>query len=333
MPEIIVLHGAPARKFCVPPVYRQPTTACYHLGRFFVCFEMMRAFVVLLLLSLLHADPGLAADSSSDERFVYKKIGDRELKLFVSKPADWKPSDARPAIVFFHGGGWVGGNASQFDQHCHYFASRGLVCATVEYRLLDKNNSESPLTCIQDAKSAMRWVRSHAKELGIDPSRIAAAGGSAGGHLAAFCGLVSGKDDPQDDLHISPKPQAMILFNPVFNNGPGGWGNKRVGDAYKEFSPAHNITSNAPPAVIFLGSADALIPVATAREFQTQMQKLGVKCDLHIYEGQKHGFYKAPKYYYETTKEADQFLATLGWLKGSPTLEEPKSQTSSSRKK
>ena len=246
------------------------------------------------------------------------------MELFVSEPADWKPTDKRPAIVFFHGGGWVAGAPSQFNDHCKYFASRGLVCATVDYRLLNRTNGESPLACVQDAKSAMRWVRSHAKELGVDPMRIAAAGGSAGGHLAAFCGMVEGKDDPADDLAISPKPNALILFNPVYNNGPGQWGNSRVKAAYKEFSPAHNITRDDPPATVFLGSKDDLIPVSTAKKFQSDMQALGLKSDLHIYEGQKHGFYgkynSNGQYYFETVTEADKFLAGLGWVTGAPTL-------------
>lgn len=259
------------------------------------------------------------------EMFVYKKVNGREMKLYVSKPPNWKSTDQRPAIVFFHGGGWVGGAPSLFNGHCQYFASRGLVCATVEYRLIGRGTNETPLVCIQDAKSAMRWMRSHTKELGIDPARIASAGGSAGGHLAAFCGLVEGKDDPQDNFSISPKPNAMILFNPVFNNGPGQYAYARVGERYKEFSPAHNITSHAPPAVVFLGTQDHLIPVETAKDFQTQMKKAGAKCDLHLYEGQKHGFYGTgnPKYYFETVTEADKFLAGLGWLKGPPTFKMP----------
>ena len=106
----------------------------------------------------------------------------------------------------------------------------------------------------------MRWVRSRAKEFGIDPNRIASGGGSAGGHLAAFVGIVEGTDDPADDLSVSPKSNAMVLFNPVFDNGPEGWGAARVGDRYREFSPFHNVTKDDPPAIVFLGSADKLVP-------------------------------------------------------------------------
>ncbi len=290
-------------------------------------FSYLRDVKYFLTFLFFVAMPAFAAEPANPEgeMFVYKKVNEREMKLYVSKPADWKSSDQRPAIVFFHGGGWVGGTPSLFSGHCKYFASRGLVCATVEYRLIGRGEKETPLVCIQDAKSAMRWVRSHAKELGIDSTRIASAGGSAGGHLAAFCGLVDGKDDPQDDLSISPKSNAMVLYNPVFNNGPGQYAYARIGEHYKEFSPAHNITSNAPPAVIFLGTQDHLIPVETAKDFQTQMKNVGVKCDLYLYEGQKHGFYGAgnPEYYYKTIVESDKFLADLGWLKGPPTFEMP----------
>ena len=158
------------------------------------------------------------------EKITYKTIGDRELSLYVTKPDNWQATDKRPAVVFFHGGGWVGGSPGQFTEHSKYLASRGLVCVQVEYRLLDRNNKDLPTNCVHDAKSAMRWVRSHADELGIDPNRIASGGGSAGGHLAAFVGTVDGLDDPQDDTKVSPKSNAMLLFNPVYNNGPDGWG-------------------------------------------------------------------------------------------------------------
>src|SRR5688572_5980712 len=174
---------------------------------------------------------------------VYKIVGERALKLHVVEPAERQPTRRRPAIVFFHGGGWRAGRPVQFNEHARYLATRGMVCVQVEYRLLAGKASEPPLVCVQDAKSAMRWVRAHAAELGIDPERIAAAGGSAGGHLAAFVGMVDGLDAPSDDLAISPKANALVLFNPVFDNGPeNGYGRERVGARYREFSPAHNVT-------------------------------------------------------------------------------------------
>lgn len=260
--------------------------------------------------------------SVTQETQVYKKVGDRELKLFIEKPAGWKATDRRPAIVFFFGGGWVAGNAKQFLKQSEYFASRGMVGVRVEYRTMPKDDKGPPTICVQDAKSAMRWVRAHARELGIDPERIAAGGGSAGGHLAAFTTLVSGNDAAEDDLKISPKGNALLLWNPVFNNGPGEYGNGRMGERYKEFSPAHNIAKGAPPTIVFLGTKDHLIPVATAKKFEEDMKAVGAKCEAVFYEGQEHGFFNREPWTSKTLAEADRFLVSLGWIAKSATKSE-----------
>lgn len=280
-----------------------------------------RSCLLSLVFSFLLVPALFAATSTTH---VYKKVGDRELKLTVVLPPDWKATDQRPTLVFFHGGGWVGGTPTQFTSQSEYLATRGLVCVQVQYRLLDKNGTEPPVICVQDAKSAMRWVRSHAAELGIDPQRIGAGGGSAGGHLAAFAGMVEGQDDPQDDLKISPKANALALFNPVFDNGPDqGWGTARVGARFKEFSPSHNISSDDPPAIVFLGTQDKLIPVAVVERFKAGMEKSGVRCDVHLYEGRDHGFFNQEPDKTITLIETDRFLTSLGWLKGEPTLRKP----------
>ncbi len=260
---------------------------------------------------------------SGAETLIYKKVAERELKLFIEKPASWKTSDQRPAMVFFFGGGWVAGNASQFLKQSEYLATRGMVGIRVEYRTIPKGDKGPPLVCCADAKSALRYVRAHAGELGIDPQRIAAAGGSAGGHLAAFTGLVNGLDDPADDLRISCRPDALVLFNPVFNNGPGQWGHERVGDRYLEFSPAHHLSKDAPPAIVFLGDEDKLIPVSVVQDFEAGMKQAGARCETHIYPKAGHGFFNRDPHFTLTLIETDKFLASLGWLKGEPTLSAP----------
>ena len=135
-------------------------------------------FALAAFWALTIAGPLAAADS-----VVYKTVGDRELKLFLDKPADWKAGDRRPALLFFFGGGWVGGKTGQFLAQSKYFATRGIVGLRAEYRVIPKGDPGPPTVCCEDAKSAMRYVRAHATELGIDPDRIGAAGGSAGGHL------------------------------------------------------------------------------------------------------------------------------------------------------
>lgn len=263
----------------------------------------------------------ISAARWTSESLVYKKVEGRELHLYVEKPSDWKASDRRPAIVFFFGGGWVGGKPTQFQSQSEYFATRGMVGIRVEYRVTAKSDKNPPILCCQDAKSAMRWVRAHAPELGIDSQRIAASGGSAGGHLAAFSSMVAGIDDPADDLSVSPMAAALVLFNPVFDNGPdGGYGVSRIGDRYKEFSPAHNVTSNAPPTIVFLGDHDKLISTKVLDRFKTRMTQAGVRCDTHVYADQEHGFFNQEPYKTNTLIEADKFLESLGWLKGLPTL-------------
>ena len=268
----------------------------------------------LVALACLLAGPISAA--TEPENLTYKTVDGEPLKLFVDKPVDWKPTDKRPALVYFFGGGWVGGTPTQFQKQSEYLATRGMVGLRVQYRVIPKGNSGPPTMCVADAKSAMRYVYSHASELGVDPDRIGAAGGSAGGHLAAFTGLVGGLDDPQDDLKVPCKPKALVLFNPVFDNGPGQWGHERVGDRYKEFSPAHNVTKGAPPAIVFLGNKDDLIPVSVVEDFQKKMKAVGSRCDVHIYPDAGHGFFNRGEPYNQTLAETEKFFVSLGWIKG-----------------
>lgn len=260
---------------------------------------------------------------SVGERFTYKTVGERELGLYVVRPDDWKATDSRPAIVFYHGGGWARGGPYQFNEHSKYLATRGVICIQVEYRLIRKG--ETPKVCIHDAKSAMRWVRSQAKNLGVDPNRIASGGGSAGGHLAAFVAMVDGMDDPQDDLTVSAKSNAMLLFNPVLDNGPGGYGYNRVKKAYQEYSPFHHVSEDDPPAVFFLGDQDKLIPVQTAQRFKEKMEAVGNDCEVEIFKTMPHSFFNYSKYdhvpYYKTILTSDRFLERLGWVEGNPTLD------------
>ena len=285
--------------------------------------RLLPLLAILLSAFCTQAAEAKAKPAFLGETHLYKQVEGRDLRLLVIKPPDWKATDQRPALVLFHGGGWTGGTPTQFNDQATYLAQRGLVCVQVEYRLV-KDISGPPTNCVRDAKSAMRWVRSHAAELGVDFNRIGAGGGSAGGHLAAFVGMVEGNDDPKDDVKISPKADALVLFNPVFDNGPdGGWGMQRVGDRFKEFSPAHNITPDDPPAIVFLGRNDPLNGVPVVERFQSNMKKAGVRCETRFYDGQAHGFFNGEPWKTVTLIETDKFLTSLGWLKGAPTLKEP----------
>ncbi|AMQ56210.1 alpha/beta hydrolase [Algoriphagus sanaruensis] len=252
----------------------------------------------------------------AQEQVVYKTIDTLDLTLEVYRPKVTHESETYPAMIFFFGGGWNGGSTAQFEPHATYFSERGIVCFLVDYRVNSRNKT-TPFESLMDAKSAMRFIRKNAEEFQIDPSKIIASGGSAGGHLAAATALIEGFNDPNDDMSISTKPSALVLFNPVIDNGPGGYGFERIGEQFKDFSPLHNIREGAPPTVIFLGTKDELIPVETMNYYQTVMKKVGSRCDLFLYEGQPHGFFnlKNPEYFEKTIREADRFLQSTGFLK------------------
>ena len=149
-----------------------------------------------------------------DTQWLYKTVNDTELKLHVYIPEGHRTSDKRPAVIFFFGGGWNNGSPGQHYSQCAHLASRGMVAMSAEYRVKSRNQT-TPKECVEDGKSAIRWVRAHAAELGIDPTRIAAGGASAGGHVAAAAGTVNSFDATSEDLSVSSRPDALVLFNPV----------------------------------------------------------------------------------------------------------------------
>lgn len=265
------------------------------------------------------SDP--APEFEPDRKIIFKTVGTKELLLHLFLPAGHSASDTRPGIVFFFGGGWKAGSPAQFFPHCSYLASRGMVAMSAEYRV-ESRDGTSPKECVMDGKSAVRWIRMHAAEFGVDPDRIAAGGGSAGGHVAAAAGTVIGFEESGEDITISSRPNALVLFNPVFDNGPEGWGHERVKEYWREFSPMHNISDATPPTIVFLGTKDDLIPVATAERYKELMEAAGRRCELHLYDDQPHGFfnYRNREFYDLTVIEMDRFLATLGYLSGKPTL-------------
>ena len=255
----------------------------------------------------------------AQDTLQYKSVDSIDLFLEVYYPEQLDSNQSYPAMIFFFGGGWNGGKRGHFRHHAEYFSQRGLVCFLVDYRIKSVHKT-SPFESLKDAKSVIRFIRKHAARFHVDTAQIIASGGSAGGHLAAATALSIGFDENSDDLSISCIPNALVLFNPVMDNGPGGYGYARIGEAYKDFSPLHNIRSGAPPTIIFLGTKDHLVPVIAAQYYQTMMERVESRCELKLYEDQKHGFfnYQFFDYYRETLEEADNFLQSLGYLKAEP---------------
>jgi len=258
---------------------------------------------------------------------VFKSVGNVKLRLHIFKPADWKKSDRRPAIVFFFGGGWIGGSPAQFEQQSRYLASRGMVAMSAEYRIRGRHGTP-PSKCVADGKSAVRWIRVHAGELGVDPHRIVASGGSAGGHVAACTGILKGLEEAGEEMAVSSVPNAMVLFNPAVDlmiipkNRRIG---KLLGDRARELSPLQHVRKGLPPTIIFHGAADTTVPFESVQRFQRAMEKAGNRCELVPFKGQKHGFFnytRSRKNYNSTMRQTDEFLRSLGYLKGRPTIGE-----------
>lgn len=241
----------------------------------------------------------------------YKQTSKAPLTLHVFKPQGLSTGPL-PVIVFFFGGGWKHGTPLQFYPECAWFASRGMVAISADYRTAFSHGT-SAFEAVTDGKSAIRWVRQHAKELGINPSKITAAGASAGGQVAAAAGTLETLDEPSEDPAVSSRPDALAMWYPVIDNGPTGYGDEKVKARYQEISPLHNVTAKTPPAIVFLGTKDPSVPVATAREFQSRMKAAGVRCEVKLIEGAGH-----PVYYYQKGPSPlrDRILADCeGFLK------------------
>lgn len=250
---------------------------------------------------------------------IYKSVGAADLRASIVFPPGYRQGKDYPAMVFFFGGGWARGAVTQFKEACHYFAGRGMITIAFDYRVSGRHNT-TPVEAVQDARSAMRWVRINAPRLGIRPDQIVAAGGSAGGHLALSAALLDHINEPGEDTGVSPKPAALVLFNPVTKTTEGGYGYERLGDKAKALSPVDHVHPGVPPAILFHGESDTTVPIGNAEEFCARMLSAGNICELHRFAGQKHGFYNTDKKLNRQIIDiVDQFLTRMGYLQPSDT--------------
>jgi acetyl esterase len=256
------------------------------------------------------------------KKFVYKTVNNVEQAMEIYFPKDWQPSQKRVAMLLFHGGSWKSGNLSQFRYDGEYFAKRGIVVATANYRMhtaaeekaLPPGESRKRI-CITDARSAIRWMKQHAGELGIDPDKMVTGGGSAGGHLAVMASLIDGLDDPNDSKDFNTKVVAHLLFNPAFM-GAGKDRDDRV-DVF-----AH-LKKGMTPAIYFFGeqdnwkkASDVLVPKIVAN---------GDEATLWMATGVGHSFFMKKPWKDVCLIKADEFLVAQGLLKGSsPLAADPK---------
>ena len=267
-----------------------------------------------------------AADAPPPEgvkEFAYKRTPQGELKLQVHYPPGWKATDQRPAIVFFFGGGWRNGTTAQFLNQATYLATRGMVAVRADYRVESRQHT-TPESAVEDAKSAVRWVRARASELGVDPLRIVASGGSAGGHLAACTGMTEAFEAKDEDMKVSSRPNALVLFNPALDlaaldvaaKWPEGKGDGKA--IVPQIDPARFIKPGVVPTIVFFGTADRMLD--HARSFADKSKAAGNRCEVFTAAEQPHGFFNRPPWQDVTLRQADLFLASLGYLKGEPAV-------------
>lgn len=262
--------------------------------------------------AILASEPKLEAQAgeiTANREVVYKTIGDVELKLHIFEPEGHKETDQRPAIVFFFGGGWSGGNPKQFYQQARALANQGMVAYSAEYRVKSRNKT-TPFECVKDAKSAVRWIRTHASELGIDPNRIVASGGSAGGHIAGATGIIKGYEEAGEDLSVSSKPNLMILFNPVLDTTDKGYGAKNFKpEQQTDLSLTHKVKPGIVPTLVFHGTGDTTVPFENAERFTRLMKKAGNECLLEAYKSKGHGFFNGA--FFRKRNGDEDFNATM----------------------
>jgi acetyl esterase/lipase len=266
--------------------------------------------------------PGAAKEGGEPGKpHIYKQSGGQPREMEIYFPPSHDPAKSKvPGIILFHGGSWAGGSLSQFRDAGRYFASRGLVAATVNYRMLTKAEAAKlpagetkKRVCITDAKSAIRWFKQHAGELGVDPQRVITGGGSAGGHIAVLATLNPGLNDPADPKDVDTSVVAYVLFNPAFS--PDDSGDAEV-DVLRFLKPG------LAPAVAFFGTEDNWKNGWDAAH--AKLKGLGnTTTELQLAQGQKHSFFNAEPWKTVTLIAADRFLARLGLLKGEPTLAAP----------
>jgi acetyl esterase/lipase len=249
---------------------------------------------------------------------VYAKVGDRELKIDLCGPPDGK--GPFPVVVLFHGGGWRMGNKRDVRAWLPFLAEHGYVAASVGYRLAPDHTFPAQ---IEDAKTAVRFLRANAEKYGIDKDRFAAMGWSAGGHLSCLLGLTDenagfeGKEYPKE----SSKVKAVVdYFGPTDLAGfakdataQRGMLGPFIGAkfdenpvAHEKASPIKYVSKAAPPFLIFHGTKDLTVPIEQSRQLAAKLKEVGVSVKLVEVPGEGHGWNDSAGA--ETTEETIKFL-------------------------
>jgi acetyl esterase/lipase len=250
---------------------------------------------------------------------VYEKVGGKELKLDLARPAEGK--GPFPCVVCLHGGGWRMGNKRDIRPWIQFLASEGYVAVSVGYRLAP--DAVFPAQ-IEDAKTAVRFLRANADKYHVDKDRIATMGWSAGGHLACLLGLTDEKAGLEGALYPKESSRVKAVVDYFGPTDLAGFANDDTAQrgmlgpfigakfsenpaAHEKASPIKYVTKDAPPFLIFHGTKDWIVPIEQSRALKEKLKDVGVSVKLVEVEGEGHGWTGKPNQ--ETTRETLNFLA------------------------
>jgi acetyl esterase/lipase len=282
----------------------------------------MRKSVLILILIVFQITVSFAQDTEViTQKVVYKKVGNLELSVDMFYTAASQQNSNNTAIAFFHGGGWVFGNPSEFYEASRRYARKGFITFSFQYRLSRNADGTyphpeiTPVESTKDARSAIRWLRENAGMLKINPDKIVVGGQSAGGQLALATALLDSINEISDNMKISPVPNALLLFSSNVNTLEP-WIDMLLGTRRNEIwsiSPYHNLKKNMPPAIAFNGDQDDQVLPYITGFYKAKTTELGNYFELYTYPGRKHylgeGNEKYTRYFDEEILEkTDAFL-------------------------
>ena len=224
----------------------------------------------------------------------------RKEKLDLYLPDDSARTD-RPAVVFIHGGGFTGGDKAEYRSASVSadLCRAGYVVVSCNYVLGSKDKPGVWPQNIADCRDAVRWLRAHAKELGVAPTRIAVAGGSAGGYLALMVGLSDDKTGPGGDpsAKVSAKVSGIIDMYGVVNFSKHGKGNVPgvSAEAQQAYLPTYQADMRDPPVLILHGTADTTVDIAQSDELAAALVVAKLRFDYVRVTEAPHTFDLHPK--------------------------------------
>ncbi len=267
------------------------------------------------LLKLIDTEPAIPSELQVFEGLEYKNIDSISLQLDIYKQKKLK--EKAPVLIFIHGGSWSKGKRSDYLPYLVDYAMKGYVTATISYRLVKVAKYPA---AVEDVKCAVKWIKDHAAEYGIDPNRVALIGGSAGGHLAMMAGY-DVEENVSDCESISDgKVQAIVnLYGPVDLTTPYArarpeitnflgktW--KEAPELFIESSPKTYISSDDPPTLTFHGTLDSLVPVSQSDSLNSWLKQAGVISEYHRLKGWPHTMDLAQKVNDYCQYHIDEFL-------------------------